>query len=91
MKFKLGSLVYTKGISETIKKDRTFLKEIIDALNRYVDCDWGDLCPEDCALNKKAIKNNERILASYTTSYGKIYIITEWDHSVTTILFTYEY
>ena len=43
-------------------------------------------------MNDEAIKNgNDRILASYETSKGKIYIITENDRSATTILFTNEY
>ena len=42
--------------------------------------------------NDNALRNgNDRILAAYNTSEGKIYIITEHDLSYTTILFTHEY
>lgn len=43
-------------------------------------------------MNDEAIKNgNDRVLAAYETSQGKIYIITEYDRSYTTILFSHEY
>ncbi|MDE6020535.1 MAG: hypothetical protein K2H01_06040 [Ruminococcus sp.] len=48
---------------------------------------------EDKALNDAAVKNgDERIFAAYIDSTGrKIWIITEWDRSATTILFPSEY
>ena len=43
-------------------------------------------------MNYDAIENgDDRILASYETYKGKIYIITEWDRSSTTILYPHEY
>ena len=53
----------------------------------------GNLCPDDAKINDKAVKNgDDRILAMYEDEkYGKIWIITEWDRSVTTILFPSEY
>ena len=43
-------------------------------------------------MNDEAVRSgNNRILASYETSKGKIYIITEYDRSATTILFADEY
>ena len=53
--------------------------------------DWGDLCDDDKQMNEDAIRNNERLLASYVTSGGNIYIITERDRSYTTILLRSEY
>lgn len=47
---------------------------------------------EDKKKNDKAIASGEdRILASYKTSEGQIFIITEWDRSYTTIMFADEY
>ena len=52
----------------------------------------GDLPNEDKRMNDSAIKNNDdRIVVRYNSEYGDIYIITEWDRSYTTILFTHEY
>lgn len=42
-------------------------------------------------MNDAAIKTNERILASYDTTKGNIYVITERDRSYTTILLRNEY
>ena len=60
-------------------------------MNRYFNCDWGELCEDDQVLNDYAIENDERILGKYFTSKDPIYIITEWDRSATTILFCNEY
>ena len=42
-------------------------------------------------MNDNALKDGERIVAVYNIGDDKIYIITEWDRSVTTILFPSEY
>lgn len=91
MKFKLGQTVMTQGIASAMKSE-VFAKEVHKAFARYIGCDWGDLEKEDSEMNDSAVQNNDdRILAKYETSEGAIYIITEWDRSVTTILFTDEY
>lgn len=92
MKFKLGQTVVTRGINERIANDSEFAKFILESFARYVTCDWGELCEEDKEMNDSAVKNNDdRILAKYSFNDENIYIITEWDRSVTTILFTDEY
>jgi len=87
----LGQLVMTRGIADAIEESPKFAFEIHKSIIRYFFHDWGDLCQEDIELNIEALKVGERILASYETSQGKVYIITEWDRSVTTILFAHEY
>lgn len=92
MKFKLGQTVVTRGINDRIADDAKFAKFITESFARYVNCDWGELCEEDKAMNDSAVKNDDdRIVAKYSYNNEDIYIITEWDRSVTTILFTYEY
>lgn len=91
-KFKLGQLVMTKGVHSDQARDRAFACEVTEAFARYVKCDWGDLCDEDKRNNDSAVKNgDDRILASYITSRGKLWVITEWDRSATTILYADEY
>lgn len=53
----------------------------------------GDTCNVDAKMNNDAIRNGDRILAVYTQKNTDvtIWIITEWDRSVTTILFPNEY
>lgn len=88
----LGKLVMTQGINNEVAKNEKFAKEISVCLKRYITCDWGEMCNEDKETNDNALRNgNDRILAAYDTSEGKIYIITEHDRSYTTILFTHEY
>ena len=90
--FKLGKLVMTRGVHSKIKEDVDFAVGVLDAFERYRNCDWGDLCNSDKAENEKAIRDGaERIFALYHIGTEKIYIITEWDRSVTTILFPEEY
>lgn len=90
--FEIGKLVITNGINNFIEQKPKYREEIIQCLSKYIGCDWGEVCQEDKAANDSAIiNNNDRVLARYSTSYGPIYIITEWDRSYTTILFVGEY
>ncbi len=90
-RFQLGKLVMTSGIQNIINEKPSYQYELVNYLNRYMNEDWGDLCDDDKQMNEDGIMNNERILASYLTTSGKIYIITERDRSYTTILFASEY
>ena len=87
----LGQLVCTVNIAATIEKDSEFQKEINNSLEKYTKGDWGDTCEEDCELNDEALETNDRIVALYKTSQGNVFIITEADRSVTTVLFASEY
>lgn len=91
MKFKLGQVVTTRTIRADIDEDVQFRKEVFESFARYTNCDWGDTHEDDKPLNDEALKYGERILAAYKTSKGKIWIITEWDRSATTILYPDEY
>ena len=92
-RFELGKVVMTLGISEAVSRSEQFAKEVLFALGRYENCDWSDMEYEhDKEMNNEAIRTGEdRIFATYNTCKGKIYIITEWDRSYTTILFPEEY
>lgn len=85
---KLGQVVMTRGINAEISKSIEFSKFILESIARYRNGDWGDIPEEDKRMNDAAVKNgDDRIVARY----NDIYIITEWDRSATTILFTNEY
>ncbi|MEX3968773.1 hypothetical protein AB4Y42_42805 [Paraburkholderia sp. EG286B] len=61
-------------------------------LARHIHGDWGALSAEDIAANELALLTGKRLLSSYTVSDNvKIWIITEADRSVTTILMPDEY
>lgn len=91
-KFELGNIVATKGVYDKYASDKTFYYFVATSLTRYAGCDWGDTCEDDKKLNDSSVKEGERILAVYNyDEETTIWIITEWDRSVTTILFPYEY
>lgn len=92
MKFSIGQIVITKGINAKISESIGFSKFILESIAKYRNCDWGNLNKEDWKMNDSAVENNDdRIFARYNNKEGDIYIITEWDRSVTTILFPSEY
>lgn len=54
--------------------------------------DINDVCKEDWKSNDKALKNGERLLSEYKLPDDRrIWIITEWDRSATTLLFPEDY
>jgi hypothetical protein len=62
-----------------------------DLLARHATGDWGELCAFDRRQNEIALRDGYRILSSYEISAGRVWIITEADRSVTTILLPEEY
>lgn len=92
MRFKFGQVVITKGVNAKISESIEFSQFILESIAKYRNCNWGNLCKEDCKMNDQAIENgDDKIFARYNNEEGDIYIITEWDRSVTTILFPSEY
>lgn len=92
MKFELGMIVNTIGVNDFMEESSKNAMYVHECLDRYVNCDWGEMCVEDKEMNDIALKDGGRIFASYEKEgMPKIWIITEWDRSVTTILFPSEY
>ena len=90
--FPMGQLVMTRGVNDLVADDEAFAKFITESLNRHVKGDWGELGDEDRAENDLSLKEGFRILSAYEAKgLPKIWIITEADRSVTTILFPDEY
>lgn len=92
-RFELGQTVVTATIDGRMKSDKNFKDFIFKSLEKYTSCDWGDTCDEDKQLNDASVRDGERILAVYIypKTGEKIWIITEWDRSSTTVLFPNEY
>ena len=63
----------------------------LEYLGRHLAGDWGELDPHDMRANKIALKDGYRLFSSYETPEGKIWIITEHDRSITTLLLPSEY
>jgi hypothetical protein len=51
----------------------------------------GNLCPFDRRQNEIALRNGYQVFSSYETTAGRVWVITEADRSVTTILLPEEY
>jgi hypothetical protein len=88
-RFPTGQLIVTAGVDELIRHGRLNPSAY---LARHLSGDWGDLCDEDRRLNDTALRSGDRLLASYRVAPDlKLWIITEWDRSVTTLLLPEEY
>ncbi len=85
-KFPLGQIVITTNAMRQLAP-----RDIQDGLRRHADGDWGNICPDDAALNDEALTVGDRLLSSYGTGKHVFWIITEADRSVTTILLPADY
>ena len=93
-KFKLGQTVMTRGVNDKIAEDSKFSKFVLGSMQRHAAGDWGDMEKEDLKANEDALMTGEaRLFSAYEpgNELPKIWIITEWDRSVTTVLFPDEY
>jgi hypothetical protein len=94
--FPLGQVVATPGALEASRHPGQFLA----LLARHVRGDWGCVDPEDAEANRLALTQGDRLLSAYpidpekpSKGFGEncLWIITEADRSVTTILLPEEY
>jgi hypothetical protein len=60
-------------------------------LARHAAGDWGELCAFDRRQNEIAMREGYRVLSSYEVPQGRVWVITEADRSVTTVLLPEEY
>lgn len=87
--FELGQVVMTDGAAALGVDFRPYLA-------RHQQGDWGQLDEFDIRQNNRAVKEGFRILSAYNVLLGggeseRIWIITEADRSVTSILLPEEY
>ncbi len=91
-KFEMGQLVFTSGVSDLVATDTEFAKLVTESLGRHARGDWGDMPEEDKRENEYALRKYLRLFSAYERlPLPKIWIITEADRSVTTVLFPEEY
>lgn len=91
--FELGTLVITRGVHDKMTRDSQFAEFVLTCVARHEACDWGDLCDSDKNRNDEAVRTgDDRIFSAYADHPDwRIWIITEWDRSATTVLFPDEY
>lgn len=86
--FQLGRIVATRGVLKHLEHHGI---QADPYLRRHMRGDWGDVPPQDALANEQAAKEGSRILSSYEVAGRKVWLITEADRSVTTLLFPSEY
>ncbi|QNM96730.1 hypothetical protein [Chitinimonas koreensis] len=88
--FPSGRIVATAAVDELVQQGRL---NPIPYLHRHLGGDWGDLSAADRRSNDAALRSGEdRLFSSYQVRPDlKIWIITEWDRSVTTVLLPSDY
>jgi hypothetical protein len=86
--FALGKIVATPGALELMKMSNI---DGLAFLQRHVTGDWGDLDEEDKEENNLSVQKGYRILSAYGRGKNRLWIITEADRSVITILQPDEY
>ena len=94
-KFALGDCVITPGALSALHASGQSPEHF---LRLHAAGSWGDLPAEDRQANEAAIahednpERRDRVFSAYVTSAGqKLWVITEHDRSVTTILLPDEY
>ncbi|MGL5472653.1 MAG: hypothetical protein ACRDCT_31470 [Shewanella sp.] len=88
--FALGQVVVTQGISAilAIPQNTTDLRQLIA---QHIKGQWGDVCDADKHANDQALMQGGRLMSAYQLADERIWIITEADRSVTTVLLPSEY
>ena len=88
--FSLGQIVSTPGALDALARAN---QQPHNFLNRHAAGDWGsELSEEDKAENEYSLEHGFRILSSYRTAAGdRLWVITEADWSVTTLLLPEDY
>ncbi|MFE0412179.1 hypothetical protein ACFW0S_25940 [Citrobacter freundii] len=86
--FALGQVVATKNALELMNQHDI---PPLDLLHRHQHGDWGDLNKADQEANKQALIEDHRIFSSYDFGNEKVWVITEADRYITTILLPIDY
>ena len=102
-RFALGQLVATPGAMELLEQTGFSALALI---SRHVHGDWGDCCDEDKETNELSVRQRMRVMSVYRrvdaerlqqtpqdkrSSLPTIWIITEANRSVTTLLLPEDY
>ena len=89
MDFPFGQVVVTPGALQALQKAEQAPHQF---LARHGRGDWGEIPDADRRHNADAVQRGSHIVSAYTTSAGdRLWVITEADRSVTTLLLPEEY
>ncbi len=88
VRFALGQVLATPNAIFYLAQHQCLALSLVA---RHQRGDWGDVCPDDALSNDEAVNTQGRLLSSYAIGDGKVWVITEADRSVTTLLLPEEY
>jgi hypothetical protein len=86
--FSLGHSVATPAVLTHLEKHGINAQHYLD---RHARGDWGEVPSGDAIENDFSVQNGFRVLSSYTIGGERVWVITEADRSITTLLFPAEY
>jgi hypothetical protein len=87
--FPVRQVVATPGALEALREAG---QNPLELLKRHQSGDWGVMPDEDRRENDFSVKHGLLIVSAYILSTGvKVWLLTEWDRSVTTFLLPSEY
>jgi hypothetical protein len=85
-RFTRGRIVYTGTATLRLRTE-----EVLTALRRHAQGDWGDVLPEDAIANDLALKHGGRLFSAYGHGRDRFWLITDAARSVTTVLLPDDY
>jgi hypothetical protein len=77
----LGEIDYSGNATLRLRTE-----EVLTALKRHANGDWGDLLPEDSIANDLALQQGRRLFSAYGFGSDRFWVITEADRSLTAVL-----
>jgi hypothetical protein len=80
-RFALGEVVYSGNAALRLRTE-----EVLTALRRHANGDWGDLLPEDAIANELAMKYAGRLFSAYGFGCDRFWVITDFELSLTEVL-----
>ena len=84
-RFPLGSIVFHANATLRLRTE-----EVLTALRRHSQGDWGDVLPEDAIANDLALEQGGRLFSAYGLGRDRFWVITEADRLLTTVLLAEE-
>ena len=80
-RFDLGNVVCTGNATLRLRTE-----EVLTALHRHANGDWGDLLPEDALANEFALQHGDRLFSACGFGRDRFWVITDFELSVTAVL-----
>lgn len=86
-KFPVGRILITPKAARSLSPG-----DIEHAIHRHLQGGWGDFNAKDSAANERGLRGDTRLLSAYRAWNGqRFWVITEADHSLTTVLLPQDY